>query len=58
MSRPDYVGQVIIEREFSSREDAERWMDAMQREYNRPGITTERHLWEPAYPIGGKRTSE
>jgi hypothetical protein len=55
MPKPSpYVGQIVIERGFTRREDAERWMSAVETQFSAEDGTgcshVETHLWEDAFP--------
>lgn len=52
---PPYVGQVIIERGFTTRDAAERWMEREKNRVSTLYTDVETHLWEPANPIGAKK---
>lgn len=45
-----FFGQVIVEREFKSREKAEHWMDRISSNLTdlHDATHVEQHLWEPA----------
>ena len=42
-----YGAQVIIEREFTTQEAAQRWMDRVQASNAEIGTHVEQHLWVP-----------